>query len=189
MLLMSWRSLRRIAIGGVACALIVLAAGWFAGRALLGVDDAGMRTRVESDVRSSFDRMSRRLGEIALRTGDVATIRAAIDGDTRAVRRLLTSAESVVAEDALSDTALTIYTADGEPIAWAGRTTNLPSDRLEGEEAWFAAPGASGLRLLYVKPVIENGMRLGTIAVERPVTAGVDTIGQRVGGLPTLQAE
>jgi nitrogen fixation/metabolism regulation signal transduction histidine kinase len=127
--------------------------------------------------------MSRRLGEIALRTGDVATIRAAIDGDTRAVRRLLTSAESVVAEDALSDTALTIYTADGEPIAWAGRTTNLPSDRLEGEEAWFAAPGASGLRLLYVKPVIENGMRLGTIAVERPVTAGVDTIGQRVGGL------
>jgi hypothetical protein len=61
MLLMSWRSLLRIGAGGAICALLVLAAGSLAQRVVLGVDDAGMRTRVETEVRSAFDRMARRL--------------------------------------------------------------------------------------------------------------------------------
>ena len=36
---------------------------------------------------------------------------------------------------------------------------------------------------MYVRPVVENGTRVATIAVERPVTLGVDAIGRRVGGL------
>ena len=181
--LMSWRSALRIGIGGVVCALLVLAAGWVAQRAVLGVDDAGMRMRVETEVRSAFDRMSRRLREMALEVGDPATIRAGIEADTAAVRRLLSNAAAVVSREAPSDSAITIYGGDGEPVAWAGRPSDLPSDRLQGEEAWFAAPGASGLRLMYVRPVVENGTRVGTIAVERPVTLGVDAIGRRVGGL------
>ncbi len=180
---MSWRSALRIGIGGVVCALLVLAAGWVVQRAALGVDDAGMRMRVETEVRSAFDRMARRLREMALEVGDPATIRAGIEADTAAVRRLLSNAAAVVSREAPSDSAITIYGSDGEPVAWAGRPSDLPSDRLQGEEAWFAAPGASGLRLMYVRPVAENGARLGTIAVERPVTLGVDAIGRRVGGL------
>jgi signal transduction histidine kinase len=180
---MSWRSLLRIGFGGVACALLVLAAGSVARRLALGVDDAGMRMRVETEVRSDFDRMAQRLRALALEVGDPATIRAAVGADTVAVRRLLTGAAAVVSEEAPSDSAITIYGGDGEPVAWAGRPSDLPSDRLQGEEAWFAAPGASGLRLIYVRPVLENGARLGTIAVERPVTLGVDVIGRRVGGL------
>ena len=38
--------------------------------------------RVETEVRSAFDRMARRLREMAVETGDPATIHAAIDGDT-----------------------------------------------------------------------------------------------------------
>ena len=124
--------------------------------------------KVETEVRSAFDRMARRLREMALEAGEPATIHAAIDGDTGAVRRLLTSTAAVVSEDAPYDSALTIYGSDGEPVAWAGRPTDLLADRLQGEEAWFAALGASGLRLMYVRPVTENGTRLGTIAVERP---------------------
>ena len=183
MFFMLWRSLLRIAVGGVICALLVLTVGWLARRTVLGVDDVGMRMRVEAEVRTSFDRMARRLRDMALTTGDLAAIHSAIDGDTDAVRRLLTSSAVVVSEDAPFDTAITIYDGDGEPVAWAGRPTDLPSDRLQGEEAWFAAPVATGLRLMYVRPVIENGVRLGTIAVERPVTLDSNTTGRRVGGL------
>ncbi|HVQ12263.1 MAG TPA: hypothetical protein VMS40_01680, partial [Vicinamibacterales bacterium] len=152
-------------------------------RAALGVDDAGMRMRVEAEVRSAFDRMARRLRAMAVQTSDLPTIRAALDGDTSAVRRLLTSTSAVVTEDAPFDSALTIYGGDGEPLAWAGRPSDLPSDRLQGDEAWFAAPGASGLRLMYVRPVMDNGARVATIAVERPVSLGLDATGRRVGGL------
>jgi signal transduction histidine kinase len=183
MFFMIWRSLLRIAVGGIVCAVLVLAAGWLAGRIVLGADDAGMRMRVETEVRTSFDRMARRLLAMALAAGDSATIRAAIEGDTDAVRRLMTSAAAVVSEDAPDETALTIYGSDGEPVAWAGRPTDLPSDRLQGEETWFAAPVASGLRLMYLRPVIENGARLGTIAVERSVRLDSDRSGRRVGGL------
>ena len=109
------RSLRRIAAGGIVCASLALAAGWFAQRVALGADDAGMRLRVEREVRSSFDEMARHLREMALGAGDPATIRAALDGDTSAVRRLLTTASGIVSGDAPFDSALTIYGGDGEP--------------------------------------------------------------------------
>jgi nitrogen fixation/metabolism regulation signal transduction histidine kinase len=180
---MSWRSLLRIGAGGAVCALLVLAAGGLIQRFVLGVDDAGMRVKVETEVRSAFDRMARRLREMALEAGEPATIHSAIDGDTGAIRRLLTSTAAVVSEDDPYDSALTIYSNDGEPVAWSGRPTELLADRLQGEEAWFGALGASGLRLMYVRPVMENGTRIGTIAVERPVTVSVDATGRRVSGL------
>jgi len=162
---MFWRRLLRIAIGGVVCALLVLATGWLAQRVALGVDYAGMRMRVETEVRSSFDRMARRLRTMAVQTSDLPTIRAALDGDTSAVRRLLTSTAAVVSEDAPFDPALTIYSDDGEPLAWAGRPSDLPADRLQGEEAWFVSPSASGLRLMYVRPVMDNGARVATLVL------------------------
>jgi len=183
MLCMFWRRLLRIAIGGVVCALLVLATGWLVQRVALGVDDAGMRLRVEAEVRSAFDRMAQRLRTMAVQTSDLATIRAALEGDTSAVRRLLTSTAAVVSEDAPFDPALTIYSDEGEPLAWAGRPSDLPPDRLQGEEAWFVSPSASGLRLMYVRPVMNNGARVATLAVERPVTLGLDATGRRVGGL------
>ena len=45
-----------------------------------------------------------------------------------------------------ADVAVTVYAADGTSVAWAGRPSELPSDRLQGGEAWFVAPGALGLR-------------------------------------------
>src|SRR6185436_13417860 len=56
---------------------------------------------------------------------------------------------------------------DGRPLAWAGRPSELPGDRLEGDEAWFFARGALGLRLVYVAPVAANARRVGTIVAER----------------------
>jgi signal transduction histidine kinase len=120
---------------------------------------------------------------MALAAGEPATVHAAIEGNTDAVRRLLTSTAAVVGQDASVDSALTIYGSDGEPVAWAGRPTDLPADRLQGDEAWFAAPVVTGLRLMYVRPVMEDGARLGAIAVERPVTLDDEMSERRVGGL------
>src|SRR5690242_9628129 len=103
MLVMFWRRLLRIAIGGVVCALLVLATGRIVQRVALGVDDAGMQMRVETEVRSAFDRMARRLRAMAVQTSDLPTIRAALEGDTGAVRRLLTSTAAIVSEDAPFD--------------------------------------------------------------------------------------
>ncbi len=72
--------------------------------------------------------------------------------------------------------AVTAYTADGTPVAWAGRPSELPPDRLAGDEAWFIAPGALGLRLVYVTPVTQPGnRRVGTMAAERAIGTSFPT--------------
>jgi hypothetical protein len=164
-----WRTLARIAAGGLICALVVLAGGWGLRRAVFGRDDSQARARVEADVRSTFDAMARRLREMAGAVSDPALVRKATDDDTSAAHQLLTRAAEVVATDYPADAALTVYGADGTPVAWAGRPSELLADSLQRGEAWFPTPVAQGLRLVYVQPVMNNGVRVGTIAVERPL--------------------
>jgi signal transduction histidine kinase len=164
-----WRTLALIAAGGVVCALLVLAAGWGVRRAVFGQDEVQARARVEAEVRSTFDAMSRRLREMAAAVADPALVRAAADDDTAAAHRLLTRAAEVVESDSPADAALTVYGADGTPLAWAGRPSEILADRLQGGEAWFPTPVAQGLRLVYVQPLSSDGTRVGTIAVERPL--------------------
>lgn len=147
----------------------MLAGGWGLRRAVFGRDDTQARARVEADVRSTFDAMARRLRDMANAVADPALVRQAADDDTSAAHQLLTRAAEIVATDSPSDAALTVYGADGTPVAWAGRPSELLADRLQGREAWFPTPVAQGLRLVYVQPVTSNGMRVGTIAVERPL--------------------
>jgi len=164
-----WRTLARIAAGGLICALIVLAGGWGLRRAVFGRDDSQARARVEADVRSTFDAMARRLREMAGAVSDPALVKKATDDDASAAHQLLTRAAEIVATDYPADAALTVYGADGTPVAWAGRPSELLADSLQRGEAWFPTPVAQGLRLVYVQPVMNNGVRVGTIAVERPL--------------------
>jgi signal transduction histidine kinase len=184
MVSMPWRSLLRIGVGGAGCALLVLIAGWIGQRVALGADDAAMAERLETEVRGAFDDMASRLRQMALEVEDPDDIRDATAGDTSAARRLLTKASEVVADAPVADSALTIYGSEG-PVAWAGRPTEpeLTTDRLQGEETWFAVPSASGVRLVYVRPVLASGTRLGAIVVERPVMSGLDVGRRRARGL------
>jgi signal transduction histidine kinase len=192
-----WRTLARIAAGGLICALVVLAGGWALRRAVFGRDDTQARARVEADVRSMFDTMSRRLREMAAAVSDPVLVKAADDDDASAAHRLLTRAAEVVASDSPPDAALTVYGADGTPLAWAGRPSEVLAERLRGGEAWFPTPVAQGLRLIYVQPVVNNGTRVGTIAVERPlpsvngsrpVTASLQGAGAESYRVPTTLA-
>src|SRR6266850_2242849 len=164
-----WRRLARILGTGAVCALLV----WAGGRALeylrLGGDDNALRARVETEVRDAFDGMARSLHAMAKPLVTVSTLQAAAEGDTGAARELFEAAEAAVRGKESSELAVTAYSAGGRPVAWAGRPSELPPDRLQGPEAWFFAQGALGLRLVYVAPIVAptDGRRIGVVAAER----------------------
>jgi len=163
-----WRRLLRIAGAGAGCALIVLALGRLAERLVLGAGEAAARARAEAEVRASFDTISRTLRLMALGMADADSVVAAAQDDVTAARRLFAAAGAALTQGDAADVAVTAYAANGRPLAWDGRPSELPADRLQGEEAWFFAQGALGLRLVYVTPVMTaGGQRVGTIAAER----------------------
>jgi signal transduction histidine kinase len=165
------RRVLRIALSGVVCVLAVLAAGRIAERLILGPDDAAIRTRVDRDVRSAFAVMSRGLQGVARRVADPSMLDLAARGDDTAARRLFDMAQSATAEHTGDvELAVTAYGPDSRPLAWAGRPSELPKDRLEGDQAWFIAQGALGLRLVYAMPVTDAaGTRIGTVASEQSI--------------------
>jgi len=175
------RALLSIGLAGAVCALAVLAGGWALGRRVIGVDHDDARTRVESEVRSAFTTMSRELRDTAASVADAASVRAAATGDSDAARDLMARMDRAVAASE-PDTALTAYGADGTPAAWAGRPSEMPPDRLAGGETWFVAPGALGLRLMYVRPVMDGSTRVGSVVVEQSLPT-VGESGERRTGL------
>ena len=162
-----WQRAIRIVLAGAGCALVVFLAGRMVERARLGNSPEDGRARVEADVRASFDSMSRALRLMAGGMADPTSVIEATGGDVTASRRLFAAAAAALAQDADAELAVTAYAADGRPLAWAGRPSELPDDRLQGDEAWFFARGALGLRLVFVTPVVTAGRRVGTIAAER----------------------
>ncbi len=165
-----WRRLLRIAVAGVGCAVLVALGGTLWQRAALGSDDRAARERAEAEVLAAFDGVSRRLREMSEALADPALISVAAAGDSAAARRLFTAADAAVGDGDESAAALTVYDAEGAPIAWAGRTSTLQRDQILGGDGWFFAPVPAGLRLVHMRPVGDGASRAGIIAAERPFT-------------------
>ena len=165
------RRLVRLALTGLVCALAVVAGGRITERIVMGPDEASARQRIERDVRGAFDVMSRGLQAIARSVADPAALVAAARDDEGAARTLFDAAQgAAVARTSDVELAVTAYETAGQPLAWAGRPSELPKDRLEGDEAWFIAQGALGLRLVYTMPVNDaSGTRVGAIASEQSI--------------------
>ena len=165
------RRLVRLALTGLVCVLAVVAVGRIAERIVMGADDASARQRIERDVRGAFDAMSRGLQVLARRVADPEALVAAARDDEGAARTLFVAAQgAAVARTSDVELAVTAYETGGQPVAWAGRPSELPRDRLEGDEAWFIAQGALGLRLVYTMPVNDaSGTRVGTVASEQSI--------------------
>ena len=170
---MPHRALLRIAGAGAACALLVAAGGWFAQRTVLGADEASAQARVEAEVRASFDAMARRLMEMADAVAAPDRVRAAADEDTIAARELFSAARAAVgAGEAGADAALTVHDAEGAPLAWAGRPSELTPESLAAPgDSWFIGPAGLGVHLTYVRPIVAAGNRIGTIAAEQSIVA------------------
>ena len=163
-----WPRIARIVAAGIAAALLVLALGRVTERIRLGGDEAEARARAETEVRASFDAMARALRTMAGGIADAESLMAAARGDVIAARRLFAAADAALAQDDDGDLAVTAYATDGRALAWSGRPSELPVDRLLSGDAWFFARGALGLRLVYATPVVSaDGTRVGTVAAER----------------------
>jgi signal transduction histidine kinase len=155
--------------------LVAIAAVWLTGRAYesrtLGQTDERGRQLVADGVGREFDRLSAALDDAA----DAAAQRGLMlraQNDLAAARELFASLEAPGPEPI----AVTIYGSDGAPLAWSGRPSELPGARLSGPAALLVAPGASGLRLVHVRPVMSDdsgrSRQLGTIVAEAPLPTG-----------------
>ncbi|MBI3491065.1 MAG: HAMP domain-containing protein [Acidobacteria bacterium] len=67
---------------------------------------------------------------------------------------------------------VTVFDASGVPLAWAGRVSDLPKERIDGPDAMFVAPSALGPRLVRTTALVETAGRstsgrLATVVAER----------------------
>jgi signal transduction histidine kinase len=161
----------RIVRAGIVVALAVALGGWALERVRFGATDEAALTRVEAELRERFDQSADTLGGLAARIApQTDTIRAAAR-DAAAVKRLFEVVDAAVPADEVGRTGITVYDLAGAPLAWGGRVSELPKERIDGPSALFVAPGALGPRLVRVEPILEpgrpNGPRLATTVVEQ----------------------
>ena len=152
---------------GAAGALVVGLAGWALERSRFGATDDEALRRVENELRQRFDASAATLGAMAARVApDPEVVRSAAR-DPAAVRRLFDAVSAAVPADEAGTTGITIYNAAGEPLAWAGRVSDLPKERVLGPATLLIAPGALGPRLVRIEPVSRSGARAATVVVEQ----------------------
>ena len=121
-----------------------------------------------STVESSFVRLAREVErDFATMASSLETTASKLAGlpdiaDGLSRPRLFELTRSALAEDD-SDVSVTVYDSTGAARAWAGRPSEIVTDRILGERTFFVAPGPLGLRLLYVEPLPgpENADRAG----------------------------
>ncbi|MEW6321789.1 MAG: HAMP domain-containing sensor histidine kinase [Acidobacteriota bacterium] len=163
------RSMLRVLIAGFAAAALVGLAGGLAERWRFGADDAAARVRIEQEVRAQFAAMAERLDDAAAQLAGRGAALGGAARDAARLRELFNAAGVVTRAAPFAGLALTVYGDDGRPLAWAGRPSTIPRDRLAGPSAVFLAPGPQGLRLVRIEPVVHDGARVGVVAAEAPL--------------------
>ena len=187
------RPLRRIYLIGLACALAAALAGIAIERARFGPTEQDAMTRVERSVRIEIDGVASALNDIAASVGREPALFDTAAADPAGARPLLDRADQSLQARNAGVFAVTAYRPSGAwPLAWSGVPSEISIDRIAGPEAFFVAPGPMGLRLVYIKPVLDpvSGHRVGVIAAERVISSsrGIRTAAPEEGvlSLPTL---
>ena len=124
----------RLARAGLAAAFVVGVSGWALGRAQFGATDESALSRIEAELRQRFDQSADALGTIASRVGAQRDIiRGASGGlrDIAAAKRLFDVVDAAMPADAAGRTGITVYDAAAAPLAWTGRVSDLPKERLD----------------------------------------------------------
>ena len=147
------RATSRIAFGGLLAAAAIAVASLVVERTQLGADLADSRTRLRAEMEGEFAGFAARL-DAAVRsvTLDADVLRRAERGDVTATRRLF---EQAAASSSANDVAVTIYGATDQPVAWLGRSEDVPDARLAGPASTFLAQGSQGLQLVRVQPAVD----------------------------------
>ena len=186
-------ALRRILLIGAVCAVLAALGGWALERARFGPDDAEAMARAERSVRGEIAAVTAALREIAggMAVQPALFDAAAADPAGLAVRTLLDRADQALRGRAQGVFAVTAYRPSGAwPLGWSGVPSDVPLDRIAGPETFFVAPGPLGLRLIYVKPVLDpgTGHRVGVVVAERVISSAqqIGPPASEVLAIPTL---
>ena len=140
----------------------------------LGPDVDGTARRVEREVRDRFAAHAETLARTVDHLRTRPSLVRHLDATTRDQRALF-DAVGEAARLSGPDVAITIAAPDGTAIAWAGRPQAVPDAGARIGPTLVLAPGALGLRLVYVEPV----------RVERDTVWGGGT-GSGVSGPPRM---
>jgi signal transduction histidine kinase len=167
----------RIVRVGIVAALVAGVAGYAVERSRFGASDAAAVARIEAELRQKFDTSAGTIGAIAARVA--ADPAPATPGmrDQAAIRQLFALAAATLPTDDEDPTGVTIYDPTGAPIAWAGRVSDLPAERVQGAAALLIAPGALGPRLIRVAPVVRSAVRVSTVVAEQSLGTTAESPG------------
>jgi signal transduction histidine kinase len=159
----------RIVRVGLAAALAVGLIGWGLGRARFGPSDRSALSRVEAELRQRFDASAATLGTIAARVAAEPETARIAPRDQPAVKHLFDVVAAAMPGDTdeAGRTGLTVYDPLGAPIAWAGRVSDLPKERVQGSKTLVIAPSALGPLLIRIEPVARDGVRAATVVAEQ----------------------
>ena len=167
------RRAQRLALGGAVAAMAIWVAAVVVERTQLGADLPSSRARLQAEVSGQFAALGNRLNlavrAIAL---DAETVRLAEQGDAAATRRLFDLAAEAVGTSP-DPVAITIYGARNQPVAWVGRSEDVPDARLTGPASLFLAQSTQGLQLVRVQPVVDAAdpaRQIGAVVAEAPLS-------------------
>jgi signal transduction histidine kinase len=143
----------RIVLGGLVAASAIAVAGLVIERTQLGSDAAASRARLRAEVEGEFAALAGRLDR-AVRAVTFAadTVRRAERGDAEATRQLF---DQVAASGALTGVSVAIYGVGDQPVAWLGRSEEVPEPRRTGPPSLFPVQSSQGLQLVRVQPVLD----------------------------------
>ena len=90
---------------------------------------------------------------------------------TPRARSLFQALSAELTPDLAGSAGITVYNARGNPLAWAGRVSDVPRDRIDGPSVLFVSLDPLGPRLVRVEPVPDpvraGAPRLATIVAEQ----------------------
>ena len=166
--------LRRAVIVAALGAAVILGGGWVAELWRFGPTTDASFARVEGAVVRTVDEMIASLERTATRIATDPDVSVGLGGP--AGRPLLFRViRSAIESPGNADVSVTVYDSVGSARAWAGRPSEIPSERILDDESLFVAPGPLGLRLVYIRPLRRQGGtgvsgRIGSLAVERALS-------------------
>jgi signal transduction histidine kinase len=168
------RTVKRLAAGGLAAAVLVAMAGRVLERTRFGATDEAAVARVESELRQRFSAGADTLGTIAARVAAARGLITEAGRDPSTSGPLFDLLDRVLPEDSSNETGVTVYGDAGAPLAWAGRVSEPPRELIEGNQTLRVKPSGLGPGLIWIEPITDRDRsgtpRLGTVVVEQLLT-------------------
>ena len=163
------RRLRRVAGWGLLSTAVVLGVGLALERLWLGPTDQTALAHVAADTQDAFAGLTRSLATTAQQLAREGQMTGAGPADVARTRALFDLAARLLAASRPAVDALSVYDGAGRPVAWAGRPSTPPTDRLSGRATVFVAPGSLVFRVVHVEPIMATGdgaRRVGAVVTE-----------------------